>query len=138
MNFEEAGELLARVAAFDRRTTGEPDIVAWGLALADVDYHDAAQVVVDHYKNSNDWITPADVRGRVARLRRERIAAAGPILPPAELADDPIAELAWLREARERIAAGQEQEPPQGVRALAGPGRRSLDDLRAELRGATS
>lgn len=130
MNFEEAGELLARVASFDRRTNGEPDIVAWGLALADVDYADAAQAVVDHYRETSEWITPAAVRDRVRRIRRTRIDAAGPITPPAELADDPQAELAWVRAERNRIASGMSPQPRQEL-----PGRpRNVEDLIAACR----
>lgn len=74
MNAEETGKLLATCATFDRRTTGEADVIAWLRVLGDLDYRECEAAVIGYYADSRDWIMPADIRSRVMRERR---AAAG-------------------------------------------------------------
>ena len=68
----EAARVLTTAAAFDRRTIGEFDALAWAQALADISPDDAAQAVVRHYGRTTDWLMPAHVRTGVVEIERER------------------------------------------------------------------
>lgn len=72
-------ELLGMCAAFDRRTVGRADVTAWHLVLGDLDNHDAQQAVADHYRETREWIMPADVRRGVKTIREARIIATNPL-----------------------------------------------------------
>lgn len=103
MTKAETARLLALITAFDRRTTGEADVEAWHLVVGDLNATDCAQAVRDHFARSREWLMPADVRQGVARIRRDRLAAAGDPPPDAD-PDDEAAYRAALREGRTRIA----------------------------------
>jgi hypothetical protein len=78
MKPSEAAVILAKIAAYDRRTVGEADAQAWAEALdGHVTVADALQAVTDHFTESRDWIMPVDVIKRAAKFRRARIQAAG-------------------------------------------------------------
>ena len=68
----EAGRVLALAAAYDNRQAGQAAVVA-------------------HYRDSRDWVMPADVNRRCRALRAERIRAAGHLPGPQDLVDDPAA-----------------------------------------------
>ncbi|WP_084965278.1 hypothetical protein [Thermoactinospora rubra] len=102
----EAAVLLGVCAAYDRRTVGEADAIAWAQALDDITLDEARAAVIQHYRESRDWIMPADVRTLVRRARELRLAAR-PIPEPApELAADPRAYQQALRAAIKDIADG--------------------------------
>lgn len=115
MNAKEAGDLLAKCASYDRRTTGEADIIAWLQALGDLSYRDCEAAVVAHYADSTDWIMPAHIRHRVKEIRRIRLQDTEIPAPPPELLNNPPAYRAWLREAARRIADGEPADPPQAI-----------------------
>lgn len=73
MKPSEVAELLTFAAAFDRRTVGKADALAWHTVLGDLDLEQARQAVADHYANSRDWIMPSDIRQRVRRARAELV-----------------------------------------------------------------
>jgi hypothetical protein len=99
VNAIEAGELLAVCAAFDRRTTGPSDVLAWTNALGDLPFGDCEKSVIAHYNDTDDWVMPVHVRRRVRAMRADRIARAPrPELPDA-FADNPVA---WIDAYRER------------------------------------
>lgn len=106
MNASEAAALLAMMAAYDRRTIGESDALAWSQALHDINFADAQFVVNEHYRTSSDWLMPVHVVSAVRRLRRDRLERTLP-MPDA----DPDDVQAWLAECRadiHAIADGQE------------------------------
>lgn len=72
MNLTETAAVLAKAAAFDRRTVGDADILAWQEALADVDVADALVAVTAHYREQTEWLMPAHIREHAAQLARER------------------------------------------------------------------
>lgn len=75
MNLEAIARVLARVAAYDRRTVGRADVAAWHDALDDLDEDACHRAVVAHYRDSTEWLMPAHVRRRVeadARAESER------------------------------------------------------------------
>lgn len=71
MTLDETIDLLATCAAYDRRTIGKTDAVAWHAIVRDLPFADAQQAVFDHYSESREWIMPADVRTRVKRKQRD-------------------------------------------------------------------
>lgn len=117
MNLSETARLLASMAAFDRRTVGDADVIAWQAVLEDVAYEDALSAVKRWYSNNTEWIMPAHVRSLVAELVKAREVSpwapgqygtprdqAHPELPagPLRLEDLPEA----VRELLARIPAG--------------------------------
>jgi hypothetical protein len=108
MNVIEAGELLGVCAAFDNRTTGAANVVAWAEQLGDLDYTDCEQAVIAHYRDTDEWIKPVHIRRRALAMRRDRIERAGLLIgPPDELADDPQSWLKAYRRQRRAVADGQ-------------------------------
>jgi hypothetical protein len=105
MNEAEAGGVLAKAAAFDRRRVGDAEILAWHEALADLELGDCLDAVTAHYRESPDWLTPAHVRKHAVRLRNDRyeerqrqarqlaLTAAAPAGRPAQV-DELLGQLA--------------------------------------------
>jgi hypothetical protein len=112
---DEVFDLLAVIAAYDHRTLGDADGDAWEMAVGDLAFSDARMAVVAHYRESREWIMPADVRERVRAIRQARLDAAGETPIPRELADRPIEAREWLQRTRDAIADGQ--PPPLAIRS---------------------
>jgi hypothetical protein len=112
VNRNETIDLLTLCAAYDQRTVGEADVVAWQTVLGLVDARDAGQAVVDHYKSLTRRVMPADVLAGVEQIRLARLTAHGPITEDEILAhlDEKLPEgRAWVlaqRTVREQIMAG--------------------------------
>lgn len=104
MTPDETIDLLTVAAAFDQRTVGEGDVMAWHAVLGDLDFTDAQQAVLGHYADSRERVMPADVRKRVKAIRRDRMEREIVSAPPAELADEPGRYRAELRAGIRRIA----------------------------------
>ena len=113
MDADEIGKLLGLMALADNRKPPEDDegrqamIAFWLGMVGDLTYADAAQAVQGHYRESREWIMPADIRRLVADIRQERLRAAGPVEIPEELADRPLEALAWKQRRLADIADGQ-------------------------------
>lgn len=130
MNASEAAILLGVCAAYDRRTVGEIDAMAWAEALADIRLDDAKIAVVHHYRDSDRWIMPAHVRQIVKDHRRARLAHEVMPAPDPTLAENALAYKAALDRSIDRIAsgwnkglaleAGQGAEPNNGYLAARG------------------
>lgn len=86
--------VLAKAAAFDLRTIGEFDVMAWHEALSDIDGADALAAVTFHYRQTEDRLMPTHVRRIVGEIQRERRRA--------------------LREHRESLAIAAEAEVDRG------------------------
>lgn len=112
MNMSEIATLLAMVAAFDRRTVGEADVVAWHEAIGDLRLEDARSAVVAHFRTSRDWLMPLDVRTAVTAMRRDRLERDMPTDPPDADPNDPAAYIAALRDQRRRVGDGTERPRP--------------------------
>jgi hypothetical protein len=107
----EVATLLAKCAAYDRRTIGEADVAAWHDALHDVPFGDASAAVTEHYTRTSNWVGVADVRDGVKRIRTERLARAD-ITPPPDVDPDNVpAYLDAYRAQRRRIADGRPVPP---------------------------
>lgn len=115
MNLTEATQLCGMVSQLCPKQKFEdftPD--AWQLVMDDITLADAVKAVRTVYRtqgSDQQWgsrqIEPDDIIREVKRVVNRRLEAYGPIIPPAELADDPRAEADWLREFRRRIASGE-------------------------------
>lgn len=76
MNLSETADLLTAMAAFDRRTIGDGDVIAWQAILFDASFEDCLEAVKDHYAEHTEWMMPAHVRRLVRDIIRQREAAA--------------------------------------------------------------
>lgn len=108
----ETAALLAFAAAFDRRTIGETDVLAWQTVLHDIPFQAAKAAVTAHYATETRWIMPADIRQRVVAHRANTAAdIQGPGLPaaiPDADPDDIPAYLTAVKQQRTRAADGHE------------------------------
>lgn len=62
MNVNDTAKVLAKAAAFDRRTIGDSEILVWHEAIGDLPLGDCLNAVTAHYRESADWLTPAHIR----------------------------------------------------------------------------
>lgn len=76
MNLSETADLLTAMSAFDRRTIGNGDVIAWQAVLSDAAFADALEAVKQHYAESTEWIMPAHVRRAVRDMVAQREMAA--------------------------------------------------------------
>jgi len=67
-------DVLAKAAAFDQRTIGQADVLAWTEVLHSLELPDALEAVTRHYTESRERLMPADVirHARAARDARRR------------------------------------------------------------------
>lgn len=116
MSPAQAAALLGLCSACgDNRKPDEDVAKTWALLLDDLRFEDCQEAIVTHYRNSGDWIMPADIRKHVEAVRRERVRAAGDLserlpLHVSSMEDGPEHDEAyrlWLREATRRIGDGE-------------------------------
>jgi hypothetical protein len=96
-------DLLSLMAARDRRTIGDADVLAWHQDVGDLSFDDAQDAVARHFRDSDEWLTAAAVRRLVKAIRNERITA-GPIPDPAT--GDPAEYIRRLRDSTKALADG--------------------------------
>lgn len=118
MTIEELGDVLAMAAAFDNRTVGRTDVLAWYAVIGHLDATEARQAVLAHYTATTDRVMPAHILGRVTKLRALRIAHAGPDALPDADPDDAIAWRDALRAGRYKVAAVVSERPRPLERAI--------------------
>jgi hypothetical protein len=110
--------------AFDSYT---PD--AWALVLADVRLQDAKDAAVAVARRQ-PFVAPSEIIAEVKRIRGERIARHGELVPPEDLdPDNTEAYASWLRDARQAIGDGVDPPPvpelaKRDMRAIAAVTRR--------------
>jgi hypothetical protein len=105
MTPEETGQLLGTCAAYDRRTVGEADVIAWFRVLGDLPYTGCEAAVIAHYTDSSDWIMPADIRRRVRQAQAheaDQQHLRQLLDPDAHRAQIAAADSAFLRKLRAR------------------------------------
>lgn len=126
MTPSQTAELLGLCAAFDRRTIGKADVLAWQTVLGDIEFDAAKRAVTQHYATETRWIMPADIRTAVQQQRTSNVrdihgAGQAAEVPDAD-PDDVPAYLAALRAQRTRAADGMELKPRPMKQLLAGVG----------------
>jgi len=72
VNAQEVSDVLAKAAAYDQRTVGTADILAWLEVIGDLDVHDALLAVARHYSSETARIMPAHIREQVRAIHNER------------------------------------------------------------------
>lgn len=85
MKPSEAVLLLAKAAAFDRRTVGDADAIAWAEALGDTDMTLALESITQHYRETTDWIMPNHILRYVREIQQSRLRDAGSPDYPSDL-----------------------------------------------------
>lgn len=68
----DTARVLAAAASFDQRTVGTADVAAWHAALHELDYQDARDAVVRHYRTTAERIMPVHVLHFAEEIRDER------------------------------------------------------------------
>lgn len=76
MNLSETADLLTAMSAYDRRTIGDGDVIAWQAILSDASFDDCLEAVKQHYAEHTEWIMPAHVRRAVRDMVSQREMAA--------------------------------------------------------------
>jgi hypothetical protein len=108
MTREEVVDVLTKCAAFDQRTVGELDVMAWHEILGRVDLADALEAVRRHYTDSSDRAMPADILklSRIARDERTRLETrAAPLALPGRFETDDIRDERLKRGIAQVVAA---------------------------------
>jgi hypothetical protein len=75
MTPDEVAVVLSKASAFDQRTIGEADVMAWHEVLADIPVDDALQAVTDHYRENATRLWPADLRRLATQIDHKRRGA---------------------------------------------------------------
>jgi hypothetical protein len=57
----ETARLLTMIAAYDQRTLGESDVIAWHAVIGRVSFEAAKHAVVNYYARSRYRMMPCDV-----------------------------------------------------------------------------
>jgi hypothetical protein len=116
MTLDETIDLLATCAAYDRRTVGKTDAIAWHAVVKDLPFEYAQQAVFAHYSESREFIMPADVRTRVRRRQRDE-AEHGRIKqlldPDAYRREVDQADAAFMRKLAQRTGNAQLKAAPE-------------------------
>ena len=84
-------DVLTKCAAFDQRTIGETDVMAWHEVIGRYDRADALAAVTRHYTESSQRAMPADIlrHARAVRDERRRLEAkTAPRALPSRFEDD--------------------------------------------------
>lgn len=100
----DTARVLAKAAAYDQRTIGEADVLAWHDAIGDLDFADAMAAVTRHYRDHIERMMPAHVRKAVAEIRAGRRPA---IAAPEANPPDWPAVRAMLAELRKTLPPGK-------------------------------
>ena len=115
MTPSQTAELLAFCAAFDRRTLGKADVLAWHTVLEDLEFTEARDAVTQHYRTETRWIMPADIRATVRAIHRDRLERHTEAHPPLGDTGDATYQAALLAERR---AVGAGHTAPHAIPAL--------------------
>lgn len=88
MTHDDIVDVLTAAAAFDQRTVGRADVIAWHAAIGTLPKDDAIAGVVAHYCESEDRLKPVHVIRHVEATRAARLRKHGEIVPELD-PDDP-------------------------------------------------
>lgn len=137
----DVARVLVKAAAFDQRTIGEADVLAWHEILAPYELADALEAVTRHYRDSTDRIMPAQLRRLTIIVRdehrRRALERSDALALPSRYEDDVTRDIrvqvgvARCREVvnaiRERLATSRRNRqlnnlPTRGTWVERGPG----------------
>lgn len=72
MNRNEVADVLSAISAYDRRTIGDPDVIAWHAAIGDLPKDLALDAVVIHHKTSSEFMKPSHLNTLARDIRQDR------------------------------------------------------------------
>lgn len=98
----EAALVLTKCCAYDQRTIGEADVIAWHEVLGDLRLVDCLAAVAAWYRDHRERIMPADIRRGVKVIRDGRLRACPPDRELMAGVDPDIEGEEWVRIYRER------------------------------------
>lgn len=110
-------EYLRQVCPQQARSLGEYTGDVWHDLLGDLELAECRAAVVEVGKRQ-PFVAPSEIREEVFRARADRLLRNPVPDPPAELLDDPEAYRRYLRETRQAIERGDDDQP--GPRAIGG------------------
>jgi hypothetical protein len=110
VNKTEALKLIGILSAAGLMHVQQDQADVWALALEDIRFNDsmtAARELITHRTGAERWVTPADVRHTVRKLRNDVISRMEKDrLPPRDLADDSSRERQWIRAWNQGVGDG--------------------------------
>lgn len=112
MNRAEVAAVLSLCSAFDSRTIGEADVLAWHEILGHVPFADARVAVTQHYAAESKRAMPADVLAGVRRIRRDRLDGADATFTMIGDPDDEAEYRRQIADHRKRVGDGEVITPP--------------------------
>jgi hypothetical protein len=121
---EDIIDVLAKAAAFDQRTIGKADVLAWHEVIGDLDRDDALTAVARFYGTVTERrLMPGDVRTLVAEIARERRRRPADVVAPGCFEPDEAArrKLTLSEDGRAAlpITDGTETDRTAELKALA-------------------
>ena len=87
MEIVSTAKVLTLIALVDRRVVDREAVLAWHDLIGDLSERDALDAVRAHRRESTEYLVPAHVVAGVRRIRNERLAKHGPVLPDVDPAD---------------------------------------------------
>lgn len=72
MTLQETGFLLAKIALVENRTATNEQIRAWHEILQDVNYQDAMEALLRHYRNSSESCKPTHIYKGAREVSEEK------------------------------------------------------------------
>lgn len=120
----EVARVLTKAAAYDRRTVGEAEALAWHQIVGDLDYADALEAVSRHYAETDRWLMPVHLRDHARRVRLERVEAA----PVCQTCGQSTVGRYHLRHCAGQTAIGAAQDRKADVEQLLAEVRDALPD----------
>lgn len=72
MDLQQTGILLAKIALIENRTATNETIRAWQEILANTEFEDAMEALVQHYRNSTEACKPAHIYKGAKEIKEER------------------------------------------------------------------
>jgi hypothetical protein len=116
VNAEDAVKLCRYVkACCPQQAIDELTPLAWADHLEHVSYDDA-KAAAKEITAKQPFVTIAEVLVVVKRIRASRIEDHAPLTPPPDLT--PLETIAWLRDARRRVADGEHVDCDQAYGEL--------------------
>ncbi len=104
MTPEDVIDVLSFASAYDGRTVGQVDVLAWHKVVGRWDRDEALEAVARHFTESRERIMPADLNRHVRAIRDEaRAANHHDALALASRYEDDAARDARNKAARERL-----------------------------------
>lgn len=72
MDIKQTGLLLVKISLVDNRDASPQTILAWQEILFDTDFQDALQALLEHHRESTEWVKPAHIVQGAKKIKRER------------------------------------------------------------------